>query len=83
MRCLSRGKIASAAEWEEAGFGRKPEKPERFSNLRMEQAVGLGAEEFVTACPYCITNFEDSRVVLNYTDDIQVKDITEILQEVI
>ncbi|AGL01417.1 (Fe-S)-binding protein [Desulfoscipio gibsoniae] len=56
---------------------------ERFANLRLEQAIGVGAQELVTACPYCITNFEDSRVVLNYDDVIQVKDITEILQEVI
>jgi Fe-S oxidoreductase len=59
------------------------EKHERFSNLRVEQAIGLGAEEVVTSCPYCITALEDSRLVLNHADDIQIKDITEILQEVI
>ncbi len=59
------------------------EKHERFSNLRIEQALGLGVEELVTACPYCITALEDSRLVLNHADDIQVKDITEILQEVV
>lgn len=58
-------------------------KAERFSNLRLEQAIGVGAEVLVTSCPYCITNFEDSRLVLNYSEVIQVKDITEILQEVI
>ena len=58
-------------------------KSERFSNIRMEEAIGLGAEELVTACPYCITNFEDTAAVLNCTDVIEVKDITEILQEVI
>ncbi|MGA3174227.1 MAG: (Fe-S)-binding protein [Syntrophorhabdales bacterium] len=58
-------------------------KNERFVNFRTEEAVGIGAEEVVTACPYCITNFEDSRAVLNYSDVIQIKDITEILQEVI
>ena len=56
---------------------------ERFSNLKLIEAIGLNAQELVTACPYCITNFEDSRVVMNYDDVIQVKDITEILQEVI
>jgi len=56
---------------------------ERFSNIRMEEAVGLQAEELVTACPYCITNFEDTKAALGYSDAIQVKDITEILQEVI
>jgi len=56
---------------------------ERFSNLRIEEAIGLGAEVLVTSCPYCITALEDSRLGLNYEDVIQVKDITEILQEVI
>ena len=59
------------------------EKSERFSNLRVEQAIGVGAEVLVTSCPYCITALEDSRLVLNYSDAIEVKDITEIIQEVI
>jgi Fe-S oxidoreductase len=58
-------------------------KGERFSDLRMEQALGVGAEVLVTSCPYCITMFEDSRLTLNVTEKIEVKDITEILQEVI
>jgi len=58
-------------------------KGERFSDLRIEQAVATGAELLVTSCPYCITNFEDSRLVLNYDEAIEIKDITEILQEVI
>jgi Fe-S oxidoreductase len=58
-------------------------KEERFVNLRLEQAVGVGAEVLVTACPYCITNFEDSRLVLNYDEAIQIKDITEVIEEVI
>jgi Fe-S oxidoreductase len=57
-------------------------KGERFSDLRMEQAIGVGAEVLVTACPYCITMFEDSRLTLNATEKIEVKDITEIVQEV-
>ncbi|SHI16421.1 (Fe-S)-binding protein [Desulfosporosinus lacus] len=59
------------------------QKSDRFANLRLDQAIGVGAEVLVTSCPYCITNFEDSRLVLNYDDVIQVKDITEILQEII
>jgi Fe-S oxidoreductase len=57
-------------------------KSERFSNLRLEQALGLGAEMLVTSCPYCITQFEDSRLILEDSESIQIKDITEILQEV-
>ena len=59
------------------------QKGERFSDLRMEQALAVGAEVLVTACPYCITMFEDSRLTLNVTEKIEVKDITEIVQEVI
>lgn len=59
------------------------QKGERFSELRLEQAIGVGAEVLVTACPYCITMFEDSRLTLNLTEKIEIKDITEIVQEVI
>jgi Fe-S oxidoreductase len=43
----------------------------------------VGAEVLVTACPYCITMFEDSRITLDKTESIEIKDITEIIQEVI
>jgi Fe-S oxidoreductase len=59
------------------------EKHERFSNIRIEQAIALGAEELVTTCPYCITALEDSRLVMNHGDDIQVKDIMEIIEELL
>jgi Fe-S oxidoreductase len=58
-------------------------KEERFSNLRLEQARETGAEVLVTACPYCITNFEEARLTLEYEDLLEVRDITEIVQEVI
>jgi Fe-S oxidoreductase len=59
------------------------QKGERFSDLRIEQAMGVGAEVLVTSCPYCITMFEDSRITLDVTEKMEVKDITEIIQEVI
>jgi Fe-S oxidoreductase len=58
-------------------------KDDRFSNLKLVQAIDIGAEVLATACPYCITALEDSRLVMNRADDIQVMDITEILQEVL
>jgi Fe-S oxidoreductase len=58
-------------------------KSERFSDLRVEQAVAAGAEVLATSCPYCITNFEDSRLNLEDSDVLEIKDITEIFQEVI
>jgi len=56
-------------------------KGERFSDLRLGQAIGVGAEDLVTCCPYCITNFEDSRLNLEGGEAIEVKDITEIVLE--
>lgn len=57
-------------------------KEERFSNLRLEQAREVGAEVLATSCPYCITQFEDSRLTQKDSESTQIKDITEILQEV-
>ena len=56
-------------------------KGERFSDLRLGQAMNVGAQVLVTSCPYCITNFEDSRLNVAGGDAIEVKDITEIIRE--
>ena len=58
-------------------------KGERFTDIRLEQALEVGAEVLATACPYCITQFEDSRLTMEDSEAIQIMDITEILQEVI
>jgi Fe-S oxidoreductase len=55
-------------------------KEERFSDLRLEQAVEVGAEVLATSCPYCISNFEESRLALGEGAP-EVKDITEVLLE--
>jgi Fe-S oxidoreductase len=56
---------------------------ERFSDIRLKQANDVGAEILVTACPYCITNFEESRLNLEYEDVLEIKDITEIISEML
>jgi Fe-S oxidoreductase len=56
---------------------------ERFSDIRLQQANDVGAEVLVTSCPYCITNFEESKLNLEYEDVLDIKDITEIIQEVL
>lgn len=56
-------------------------KAERFANLRVDQALEVGAQVLATACPYCVTNFEDSRLALPDSDALEVKDITELLYE--
>ena len=54
---------------------------ERFSDLRIDQALETGATVLATSCPYCITNFEDSRINLDKEEAIEIKDITEIIRE--
>ena len=56
---------------------------ERFSNLRLAQALERGAEVLATACPYCIANFEDSKLTLEDSEVIQIKDLTEIIAEAV
>lgn len=56
---------------------------ERFSDLRLKQAREAGAQVLATSCPYCITNFEESRLNLAYENEIEVRDITEIISELI
>ncbi|MBN2492039.1 MAG: (Fe-S)-binding protein [Planctomycetes bacterium] len=54
---------------------------ERLSNLRVKQAREAGAAVLATSCPYCITNFEESRLTLDYADVLEIKDIVEIVHE--
>jgi len=56
---------------------------ERFSDLRLNQAQETGAQILATSCPYCITNFEESRLNLEYEDVLEIKDITEIVNEML
>jgi Fe-S oxidoreductase len=56
-------------------------KEERFSDLRVTQAKEVGAEVLVTSCPYCITNFEESKLALGDDDPLEIKDITEVIQD--
>ena len=54
---------------------------ERFSDIRLKQARDTGASMLVTSCPYCITNFEESRLNLEYEEILDIKDITEIIND--
>ena len=59
-------------------------KPEwRFSDLRVKEACETGAEILATACPYCITMLEDSRKTTNREDEIVIRDISELIAEVL
>ena len=56
-------------------------KEERFSDLRVAQAREVGAEVLATSCPYCISNFEESALAPEEGGGLEIKDITEVIQE--
>jgi len=56
-------------------------KGERFSDIRLEQALEVGADILAVACPYCVLNFEDSVLSTEKSDIIVVKDIAELVLE--
>jgi Fe-S oxidoreductase len=58
-------------------------KGERFSDILVEQALDLGAEVLATACPYCILNFKDSVLTMGKEDVLEIRDISEIVSEVL
>ena len=69
------------------------DKEERFGDIRLAQAKEAGAEVLVTSCPYCISNFEESRLALldqetsagdgatPSGETLQIKDLTEVILE--
>jgi Fe-S oxidoreductase len=61
--------------WEETRKG------ERFSDIRVRQALDVGANVLAAACPYCIANFEDSIVTMDKGNILEVKEITELVAE--
>jgi len=58
-------------------------KGERFSDLRLDQALSTGADVLAVSCPYCMLNFEDSLRSSVGEGSIEIKDITELILEVV
>ena len=56
-------------------------KSERFADLRIAQAKEVGAQVLVTSCPYCISNFEESKLALGDDDPLEIQDITEVVRD--
>jgi len=61
--------------WAEFEKGRKP------SELRLEMALKSDPGMIVTACPYCLTMFEDALKVKDLEGKIQLKDVVELVAE--
>jgi Fe-S oxidoreductase len=56
---------------------------ERFSEMKVEQALEAGAEVLAVACPYCMLMFDDAVLVTGRESVLQIKDISELILEAI
>ena len=53
----------------------------RLNQHRLQQALDIQADTITTACPYCLIMFDDALRSKGLTDEIQVLDIIEILNQ--
>jgi len=63
--------------WEEVPMG------ERFGELRITDAVELGAEVLTTACPYCVNMLTDACTSLGKQESLEILELSEILAKVL
>ena len=56
---------------------------ERFSDIRIQQAIDTGASTLAVACPYCMANFEDSVLSMEKGGVLEVKEIVELIADAI
>ncbi len=56
-------------------------KGERFSELRIDQAVDVQANVLATCCPYCILMLDDSVLTKGKEEELQIMDISELVHE--
>jgi Fe-S oxidoreductase len=53
----------------------------RNGEIRIKEAVSLGAKVIATSCPFCLLTFEDAVKISGLSDQIVVKDIAELVVE--
>jgi Fe-S oxidoreductase len=56
-------------------------KGERFSDIRIGQAIDAKATILAAACPYCMAMLEDSVISMDKANAIEVKEIVELVAE--
>jgi Fe-S oxidoreductase len=54
---------------------------ERLAEIRVKDAVAMGAEILATACPFCLLTLEDAVKTTGNEEKIQVRDIVELMAE--
>jgi Fe-S oxidoreductase len=70
----------------EGGGGRmwvesSSEMGQRLAEIRVQDAVELGAEILATSCPFCVLTLEDAVKTTGHEEKIRVMDVTELLAE--
>lgn len=56
---------------------------QRFSTHKVREAAAKGAQMLVTCCPYCINMFTDSAKTEGMEESLPVRDIAEVVAEVL
>ena len=54
---------------------------ERINNTRVQQGLEKNPDCFATACPFCLTMITDGVKEYNKEDEVEIKDIAEIVDE--
>jgi Fe-S oxidoreductase len=62
-------------------FWMETKKGERWSDLRIAQAIEVEANVLAVACPYCMLNFQDSLLSPEWGDALELKDIAQLVEE--
>ena len=59
------------------------EAQEKISEIRIKEAAKIEAQILVTVCPFCLSMLEDSVKTAGLEDKIEVKDISELIVDLI
>ncbi len=57
------------------------ESGQRLAEIRVKDAVDLGAEVLATSCPLCVLTLEDAVKTSGLEERIKVVDVVELLAE--
>ena len=55
----------------------------RNGEIRIKEAVALGAKVLATSCPFCLLTLEDAVKISGLTSQIVIKDISELVVEAV
>jgi len=61
------------------GIWRDTKKGERLSEIRLDEALKVGASTVVTSCPYCLSMLEDARQGDDKYQNLEIVDICELI----